>query len=75
MKQTTSRKRPNLPHVPRSASNGPIDAATFELLAAWRLADATDDPEEIRAAEQELDEFKRTMNKNRTRAGEPLVYP
>ena len=42
--------------------NGSIDAATLELLASWRRQDATDDPEEIRAAEQELAEFKKAMN-------------
>lgn len=62
---------PTIPQVPR---NGPIDTATLELLARWRLEDATDDPEEIRAAEQELAEFKRAMNENRMGAGEPLLY-
>jgi hypothetical protein len=56
------------------SADGAIDTATLELLQGWRLQDAIDDPEEVRAAEQELTEFKRAMNENRTLAGEPLLY-
>jgi hypothetical protein len=56
------------------SGNSTIDIATLELLQSWRLQDATDNPEEIRTAEQELAEFKRAMNENRTLAGEPLLY-
>jgi hypothetical protein len=52
-----------------------IDSVTLQLLRDWRLQDATDDPEEIRAAEQELAGFKKAMNANRILAGEPLLYP
>jgi hypothetical protein len=44
-------------------------------LAAWRAQDATNNPEELRAAERELADFKRTMNENRAGAGELLLYP
>ena len=64
---------PAPPMAPPPA-NGAIDTATLELLQGWRLQDATDNPEEVRAAEQELTEFKRAMNENRTLAGEPLLY-
>ncbi len=43
-----------------------------ELLQSWIDEDATDDPDEIRVAEQELAEFKRAMNENR--AGERPLY-
>jgi hypothetical protein len=71
---TTSGTTPEPPgaHPPSSDF---IDRATLELLEAWRLQDATDDPEQVRAAEQELTEFKKSMNENRTLAGEPLLYP
>ena len=74
MKQT----RP--PDQATSAPGPPVDAAvidtaTLELLKAWRLHDATDSPEEIRAAEDELAEFKRAMNQTRTSAGQPLLFP
>jgi hypothetical protein len=62
------------PFAPPSAP-GVIDTATLKLLEGWRLQDATDSREEISAAEQELTEFKRAMNENRTSAGEPLLYP
>ena len=52
-----------------------IDTATLELLAQWRREDATDDPEKIRAAEEELAEFKRAMNENRALSGESPVFP
>jgi hypothetical protein len=49
--------------------------ATLELLANWRVQDATTDPEQIRAAEQEVADFKKAMNENRTVAGEPVLFP
>ena len=58
-----------------SSNADSIDIATLELLAAWRAHDATNDPEELRAAERELADFKRTMNENRAGAGELLLYP
>ena len=63
-----------LPFGPPS-EHGLIDTATLELLQAWRLQDATDSPEEIRAAESELAEFKRAMNETRASAGEPILFP
>jgi hypothetical protein len=75
MKQfATSEATPAPPGAPLSAS-GSIDTATLDLLEAWRLQDATDDLEQLRAAEHELTEFKRAMNEGRTLAGEPLLYP
>jgi hypothetical protein len=75
MKQfATSGATPTPPsaHLPASGS---VDSATLDLLEAWRLQDATDDPEALCAAEQELSEFKKTMNESRALAGEPLLYP
>ena len=72
--QTTSESTPVQPPA-QPSTNGSIDTATLELLAGWKLEDSTENPEEIRAAEQELAEFKRAMNKSRTDAGEPLLYP
>jgi len=41
-----------------------------------RLAEeATDDPEEIRKAQEELDEFKRSMNATRKEGGAQLLFP
>jgi hypothetical protein len=51
------------------------DTTTIELLARWRAEEATDDPEEVRLAEQELAQFKKSMNQNRSQSGEPVVYP
>ena len=51
------------------------NAASIALLESWLAEDATDDPEEIRQAEQELLEFKRNMNANRRAAGERILYP
>lgn len=50
------------------------NAAAIALLESWREKDATDAPEEIRRAEEELEEFKRNMNANRATTGERLVY-
>jgi hypothetical protein len=51
------------------------DQATLDLLRAWREEDATDDPEEIAAAEEELRAFKQAMNAPRVAAGARLLYP
>jgi hypothetical protein len=51
------------------------NAAAIALLQSWREQDATNDPEEIRQAEEELAEFKRNMNANRAATGERSVYP
>jgi hypothetical protein len=71
---TTSETAPSQPgaHI---VANGPVDTATLELLEAWRLQDATDDVEQLRAAERDLTEFKKAMNQSRTLAGEPHLYP
>ena len=71
MKHPTT--HPTLP--PQLAGNGSINTATLELLANWRVQDATTDSEQIRAAEQELADFKKAMNENRILAGEPLLFP
>ena len=54
---------------------GAIDTETLELLEAWAREDATDDPEKLRAAQKELDEFKKAMNENRAACGERILYP
>jgi hypothetical protein len=49
--------------------------ATRDLLRAWWEEDATDDPEELRKAEEELAEFKQAVNETRATAGARLLYP
>jgi hypothetical protein len=49
--------------------------ATMALMRSWLEEDATDDPAEQQAAEQELREFKRGMNESRQEAGARLLYP
>jgi hypothetical protein len=48
---------------------------TLELLEAWAREDATDDPEKLKDAQKELDEFKKAMNENRAACGERILYP
>lgn len=63
-------------HLPPVESEGDVrNAASIALLQSWLAEDATDDPSEIRRAEEELAEFKRSMNANRTATGERLLYP
>jgi hypothetical protein len=52
----------------------PKNAASIALLKSW-IAQAPTDPEEIRAAEEELREFQRNMNQPRKEAGARLLYP
>ena len=49
--------------------------ATMVLMKSWLAEDATDDPEEIRAAQKELLEFKQNMNLPRKEAGARLLFP
>lgn len=58
------------PSVPQSA-----DSATIELLSGWQQEDATTDPAQLKAAEEELAVFMKAVNEARTASGEPLVYP
>ena len=50
------------------------NAAAIAMLDRWIAEDATDDPEEIRKADEEVAEFKRNMNANRAATGERLVF-
>jgi hypothetical protein len=72
MKQPST-SQPGMPPVP--PPGGSIDSATLDLLATWRQQDATGDPEQIRAAEREIAEFKKAMNENRTATGERVLFP
>ncbi len=76
MKQQTTTTEPSLgPLVGTPLAAGAIDTETLELLEAWAREDATDDPEKLRAAQKELDEFKKAMNETRAACGERILYP
>lgn len=49
--------------------------ATRDLMHRWREEDATEEPEEIRKAEEELAEFKRALNAPRIAAGARRLFP
>lgn len=51
------------------------NAAAIAMLKKWREEDATDDPELIRQAEEELEELKRNLNANRAAVGDRLAFP
>lgn len=75
MKQQTTSESSPMPPLVQPSSNGAIDSATLELLAQWKQEDATQNPEEVRAAERELAEFKKAMNESRAHSGEPVLFP
>lgn len=52
-----------------------VDTATLELLSIWQQEDATADPAQLKAAEEEVAAFMKAVNEARTASGEPLVYP
>ena len=52
-----------------------IDTATLDLLTVWQREDATSDPVQLKAAEDELAVFMKAVNEARTASGEPLVFP
>lgn len=51
------------------------DSPTAALFRQWQEEDATDDPEEVRRAEEELDSLKSALNANRAANGERLLFP
>jgi hypothetical protein len=67
--------QPTKPLPLQASGNGSIDTATLELLASWQIQDATTDPEQIQAAEQELADFKKALNDSRTVTGERTLFP
>ena len=76
MKQQTTTNDPMpAPPVAGSLQPGTVDTETLALLEAWAREDATDDPEKLRLARKELDEFKRAMNEHRAATGERILYP
>lgn len=76
MKQQTTPIDPSsVPVVGASLITGAIDTETLEILEAWAREDATDDPQKLRDAQKELDEFKKAMNETRAAYGERILYP
>ena len=74
MKQPSTTQPASEPPPP-PVPGGSVDTATLELLATWKAQDATTDPEKIRAAEEEVAEFMKAMNRNRAETGERLLFP
>jgi hypothetical protein len=69
---------PTMPVAAPTPSAPEISAknrAAIAMLQGWMAEDATDDPEEIRRAEEELAELKRNLNANRAASAETLVFP
>ena len=64
-----------LDEPPLPLSGGSVDTATLELLAAWKAEDATTDLEKLREADEEITEFKKSMNANRAATGARLLFP
>jgi hypothetical protein len=58
------------PRVPDEESD-----PTLKLLAQWEVEDGRMTPEEVEAAQQDFEEFKRQLNAERTKAGARLLYP
>ncbi|MFN0100657.1 MAG: hypothetical protein ACKV2U_01065 [Bryobacteraceae bacterium] len=76
MKEQATTTEPSLvPLAGARLATGAIDTETLELLESWGLEDATDDPEKLKDAQKELDEFKKAMNENRAACGERILYP
>ncbi len=65
-------------HLPPAEPTAPaIDekkAAAIALLESW-LAEAPTDPEEIRQAEADRNEFLQNLNRNRIESGERPLFP
>ena len=51
------------------------ETPTMALMRSWLEEYTTNDPEEMQAAERELNDFKRNMNQSRKEVGARLLYP
>lgn len=60
---------------PAAPNGAPPLGSLAEMFAQWREEDATDDPEELRRADEELEELKANLNANRAANGERLLFP
>lgn len=67
----------HLPFAPTETALLPLRprGTAAALLRRWMEEDATDDPEVIRRAEEDLAELKRNLNANRAATGERLPFP
>ena len=65
----------DLQEIITSQTGGEADTATLDLLSSWQEQDATGDPTQIRAAEQEIADFKKARNEARALLGAPPIYP
>ncbi len=73
--QSTTTKPPPVPLAGAPLAIGAIDTETLEILEAWAREDSTVDPDNLKDAQKELDEFKKAMNENRAACGERILYP
>ena len=62
-------------HLPPASPDTNVNQAAIDLLQSWLQDDAPSDPDQVLAAERELQEFKHSMNANRIATGERLLYP
>jgi hypothetical protein len=51
------------------------NAAAIALLQSWLNEEKTDDPEEIRQADADVNEFMENLNRNRIESGERPLFP
>ena len=61
-----------------TAAQRSANQATLDLLRRWNAEQATDDPAELARREQEIEEFKAAMNRNRRESEGPgtrVPYP
>ncbi len=66
----------HLPAVPATTRAADVEnTAAIALLNQWIAEDATDDPEEIRKAEAEVNELMENLNRNRIESGERPLFP
>lgn len=77
MRQPLQSEPPQIQPSGRMPSAAPrsVDTATLDLLSVWQREDATTDPVQLNAAEEELAMFMKAVNEARAASGEPLVYP
>lgn len=74
IKKLVKENLPPAPAEPKALQISARNAAAISQLQAWK-EEFTDDPEELRQADADLNELMQNLNRNRIESGERPLFP
>ncbi len=75
VKKLVKENMPPVPVGPEAPRISAKNAAAIAQLQAWKEEEFTDDPEELRQADADMEELQHNLNKNRIESGERPLFP